>query len=258
MNKERLYQSIKAIANGSETANTANSFPSRLQRFLGSFITSKQCSRLAMAALLVGAVAVASKSIDKSHPLDKGTSGYVVSDEPVSATTTPPSSQSQSTLALAAPAPYEQPKHAANESLTQLDVAMLARAQRRIDITMPSFTDLHIAKLLAGMANRGVQIRVYRDSAYYAKEQSHATGSKEETTTTVLRRAGVSVSVEHQGEQMVMPAYVVDDLIVRTGLTGWAPSEHSDIAFTESPAAVTQFDKAFGSMWKRSNNYVVR
>lgn len=257
MDKERIYQNLKAFASGSETATPSNSLSARTQHILASFFASKQYRRITMAAILIGVAVIASKSTAKHPPIAVAPVLASPTSTSIATGRVQPSPQIQS-LAHGAKDLHGPQQYADNEHLTQLDVTMLAKAQHRIDITMPSFTDLRIAKQLAELASTGIQIRVYRDSAHFAQEQAHATGTKEQTTTAVLRHAGIPVSVMRQGDTMGVTGYVVDDTIVRTGLAGWAPPEGNDIIFTESPASVTKFDRVFGGMWNRSDNYIVR
>ena len=58
---------------------------------------------------------------------------------------------------------------------------------------MYSFTDRYLAEELAGLARRGVRIRLYRDRQQYEEEQHNASERKRPSTTEILRGQATSI-----------------------------------------------------------------
>jgi phosphatidylserine/phosphatidylglycerophosphate/cardiolipin synthase-like enzyme len=116
------------------------------------------------------------------------------------------------------------------------EIAILAKARRKIDIAMYSFTDLEVANALASEARAGIRIRVYRDAEQYTQEQSRAAGRP--TTSSILRAGGVEVRVKSQRDLMHLKSYEVDDSFLRTGSANWSRSgltyQDNDVVYIES------------------------
>jgi phosphatidylserine/phosphatidylglycerophosphate/cardiolipin synthase-like enzyme len=136
---------------------------------------------------------------------------------------------------------------------------VLGKARRNIDVAMNAFTDKEIAELLASKERQGVRVRVYRDAGQYAQEESSAYGH--ETTSAILKAAGVDVRVKASGELMRLRSYAVDDSFIRTGSAEWSPAgledQDNDVFYIQSPDAVTAFSADFEALWNRSDNLVV-
>jgi len=81
--------------------------------------------------------------------------------------------------------------------ILRLRNSLCSQGSRNIDVAMYAFTDKEIAELLVSKERQGVRVRVYRDAEQYAQEESRAYGH--ETTSAVLRAAGVDVRVKARG-----------------------------------------------------------
>jgi phosphatidylserine/phosphatidylglycerophosphate/cardiolipin synthase-like enzyme len=88
----------------------------------------------------------------------------------------------------AATSNFEHQDYSPSSNLEPEEIAILAKARRKIDIAMYSFTDLDVANALASEARAGIRIRVYRDGDQYAQEESRAAGRP--TTSSILRAGG--------------------------------------------------------------------
>ena len=149
--------------------------------------------------------------------------------------------------------------YAPGANLEAEEIAVLGKARRNIDIAMYAFTDKEIAELLASKARQGVRVRVYRDAEQYAQEESRAYGH--ETTSAVLRAAGVDVRVKARGALMHLKSYAVDSSFIRTGSANWSRAgledQDNDVFYIQSPDAVTAFSADFEALWNRSDNLVL-
>jgi phosphatidylserine/phosphatidylglycerophosphate/cardiolipin synthase-like enzyme len=139
------------------------------------------------------------------------------------------------------------------------EIAVLAKAHRKIDIAMYAFTDTRIAAALAREALAGIHIRVYRDAEQYAQEEYRAAGRP--TTSSILRAAGVEVRVKAPGPLMHLKVFNVDDSFVRTGAGNWSyaglSEQDNDVVYIQSQDAVQAFNAEFKSIWSRPNNLVI-
>jgi len=149
--------------------------------------------------------------------------------------------------------------YASGANLEAEEIAVLGKARRNIDVAMYAFTDKEIAELLASKARQGVRVRVYCDAEQYAQEESRAHGH--ETTSAVLRGAGVDVRVKASGELMHLKSYAVDGSFIRTGSANWSPAEledqDNDLFYIQSPDSVRAFSAEFEALWNRSDNLVL-
>jgi hypothetical protein len=140
------------------------------------------------------------------------------------------------------------------------EIAVLAKARRKIDIAMYAFTDVDVAEALASEARSGVRMRVYRDGEQFAQEQSRAAGRP--TTSDILRSAGVEVRVKSGRELMRLMSYAVDDSFLRTGSADWSHSglttQDNDVVYLQLPQAVKAFESDFEAAWSRPDNLIVQ
>jgi phosphatidylserine/phosphatidylglycerophosphate/cardiolipin synthase-like enzyme len=159
----------------------------------------------------------------------------------------------------AATSNFEHQDYSPSSNLEPEEIAILAKARRKIDIAMYSFTDLDVANALASEARTGIRIRVYRDAEQYAQEQSRAAGRP--TTSSILRAAGVEVRVKSERDLMHLKSYEVDDSFLRTGSANWSRSgltyQDNDVVYIQLPQAVKAFESDFEAMWSRPDNLVL-
>jgi phosphatidylserine/phosphatidylglycerophosphate/cardiolipin synthase-like enzyme len=177
---------------------------------------------------------------------------------------------SEASSSLAVPASYAESAHGTatviehqdyspSADLETEEIAVLAKAHRKIDIAMYAFTDLDVAQALASEARNGVRIRVYRDADQFAQEQSRAGGRP--TTSEILRSAGIEVRVKSAGQLMHLKSYAVDDSFLRTGSANWSRSglttQDNDVVYLQLPQAVKAFESDFEGTWSRSDNLIL-
>ncbi len=151
------------------------------------------------------------------------------------------------------------------ENLEGLDVDRLQGAQRSLDIAMYAFTDKYLAETLAGVAKRGVRIRLYRDRSQYLQEQENAARYRDVSTTDMLRgQANIQIRVKASGRRdlMHLKSYLVDGTILRDGSANWSPAglkrQDNNAHFTNDPAQVRAFQQAFEAMWEAEGNQIVQ
>ena len=151
------------------------------------------------------------------------------------------------------------------ENLERLDVERLQSAQRSLDIAMYAFTDKYIAETLAGLAQRGVRIRLYRDRSQYQQEQENAARYRDASTTDVLRgQANVQIRVKASGRRdlMHLKSYLLDGTLLRDGSANWSAAglkrQDNNAHFTNDPPQVRAFQQAFEAMWEAEGNEIVQ
>lgn len=142
-------------------------------------------------------------------------------------------------------------------NLERSELARLDTATRTVDVAMYSFTDLELAEELAGLARRGVKVRVYRDRGEYKQE-----GEREaQNTTAILLAAGIEVRVKGARDLMHLKSYAIDGRLLRTGSANWSPTglkrQDNDVTYELSPEAVERFEAKFEEMWVKASNTVV-
>jgi phosphatidylserine/phosphatidylglycerophosphate/cardiolipin synthase-like enzyme len=147
------------------------------------------------------------------------------------------------------------------ENLEQLDLAQIDSAQRSLDISMYAFTDKYLAEAVRRAAQRGVQVRIYRDHSQFDDEQRKAGQHDNESTTEMFRgERNIQLRVKHSRELMHLKAYCVDGALLRDGSANWSPSglkrQDNNARFTTDPKAVEQYRRLFDAMWERDNEII--
>ena len=111
---------------------------------------------------------------------------------------------------------------------------------------------------MAGLARKGIRLRVYRDREQFSEETLFG-GI---TTTGILLAAGVEVKVRGARDLMHVKMYSLDGSLVRTGSANWSPTglkrQDNDVLYESSPEAVEHFERKFEEMWAKSSNTSVR
>ncbi len=170
------------------------------------------------------------------------------------------------------PGGYLGEHYSPQENLEAIDVAMIDRAKREIDIAMYSFTDRAIADAILRAARRGVRIRIYRD-----RIQVRDRGDK--TRRLLESKAGrehITVLVKRNSSRNIMhlKAYEIDGTILRTGSANWSPpgegafcrrgyrSHHAqqdnNLFLTMDKKEVIRFERTFNRIYGRESNRVWR
>ena len=211
---------------------------------LQSRVQSRRLQRLVMVALFMVTLVLIGWSFNR--PAVNVAAGAALS-QPVS---------SGAEAGRAATETFEHQDYSPSSNLEPEEIAILAKARRKIDIAMYSFTDLDVANASALEARAGIRIRVYRDGDQYAQEESRAAGRP--TTSSILRAAGVEVRVKSQRDLMHLKSYEVDDSFLRTGSANWSRSgltyQDNDVVYIQLPQAVKAFEADFEAMWSRPDN----
>lgn len=166
------------------------------------------------------------------------------------------------------PKDYLGEHYSPEENLEAIDVAMIDRAKKSIDIAMYSFTDRAIADALIRAAKRGVTIRIYRD-----RIQVRDRGDK--TGRLLDSRAGkehISVMVKRNSSRNIMhlKAYVIDRTILRTGSANWSPpgegafcrkgyrshraQQDNNLVLTTDKKEILRFEATFSRIYQRGRN----
>ena len=166
------------------------------------------------------------------------------------------------------PGGYLGEHYSPRENLEAIDVAMIDRAKRTIDIAMYSFTDRAIAEALLRAARRGVRIRIYRD-----RIQVRDRGDK--TRRLLESRAGrehITVRVKRNSSRNIMhlKAYLIDASLLRTGSANWSPpgegaycrrgrrsrwsQQDNNLFLTRDPREVRRFAATFERIFSRSGS----
>jgi len=210
-------------------------------------VRSRRFQRLVMVALFMVTLVIIGRSFNR--PAGNVAAGAALS-QPVS---------SSAEAGRAATDNSEHQDYSPASNLEPEEIAILAKARRKIDIAMYSFTDSDVANALASEARAGISIRVYRDGDQYAQEESRAAGRP--TTSSILRAAGVEVRVKSQRNLMHLKSYEVDDSFLRTGSANWSRSgltyQDNDVVYIQLPQAVKAFETDFEAMWSRPDNLVL-
>lgn len=148
---------------------------------------------------------------------------------------------------------------APTEDLEIRDLRLLDSAKFKVDIAMYAFTDQRLADELLALANRGVEIRLYRDGMQLSDETSRARRRADQTTTERLfRNSHIQIKVKVGHAIMHLKAYCIDNSVLRIGSANWSESgEHSqdnDLFVLRDPEVVRKFESDFQDLWNRSSN----
>ena len=170
------------------------------------------------------------------------------------------------------PGGYLGEHYSPEENLEAIDVAMIDRAKKTIDIAMYAFTDRAIADALIRAARRGVRIRIYRD-----RIQVRDRGDK--TRRLLESRAGrehITVRVKRNSSRNIMhlKAYLIDASLLRTGSANWSPpgegafgcrrhpltchqgrwQQDNNLFLSNDRKLAEEFGRTFNHLWNRSSN----
>jgi len=136
-------------------------------------------------------------------------------------------------------------------NIEQSDLQHMARARTRIDMTMDSFTDATIARLLAAKAGQGVEVRVLCPVETYRKDS--LLGG---LVFNTLSAGHIAVRLSSDSDAGNMRSYLVDDSLLRTGSAPWIPAalmyQRNHAVYTTSTAAIAEYTSTFEEVWNRS------
>lgn len=147
-------------------------------------------------------------------------------------------------------------RYSPEDNNEQLDAAALRATSGHLNIAMYSFTDHILADAVADAANRGVQVRIYRDAQQYEQERA-----RDSYVARILVNPNISIRVKHSRELMHLKAWS-DGTRLREGSSNWSPSgekrqDNSVIIFVDKQASAA-FERKFEEMWKRPDNLRVQ
>lgn len=146
------------------------------------------------------------------------------------------------------------------ENLEQFDVAQIDAARQSLDIAMYAFTDRYLAEAVLRAAERGVQVRIYRDREQFDEEERQA-GRRGPSIAEMLRgQPNIQLRVKSSRELMHLKAYAVDHRLLRDGSANWSPTglkrQDNNLRLTHDPAGVADFEREFAEMWSRTNQVI--
>ncbi len=150
---------------------------------------------------------------------------------------------------IAAPAGAEEIHYAPRENLEAIDVALIGRRKRDVDIAVYGFTSTPVMEALAEAALRGAHVRIYRDRT------QHAHGAVAEAIDILSETPGVEVRFKKRGAIMHLKAYAIDGKVLRIGSANFTHSglrrQDNDLIIDRDPSAVAGFEEDFNAMWER-------
>ena len=134
------------------------------------------------------------------------------------------------------------------ENLEHVDVALLDKAERKIDIAAYVLTDRPIMSALIRAAGRGVKVRVYMGAKQFGGEQIAS------LLAELVACPGIEVRLKHAGAPLMhLKSYEIDGRLLRTGAANFSASglkrQDNDLLVIESPAAAEAFERRFDSMF---------
>ncbi len=149
-------------------------------------------------------------------------------------------------------------------NLEQIDIDLIDRATRTINIAMYAFTDRPIAAALIRAAERGVRIWIYRDDIQI-RDRGDVTGILEGVP-------GIEIRFKNNKFWNIMhlKAFVIDGRILREGSANWSSAgegascfrrycghgqqQDNDLLITDDTSDIQNFEKTFERIWNRPKN----
>ena len=134
--------------------------------------------------------------------------------------------------------------YAPAENLEHVDVALIDRAEREIDMAAYVLTDWPILQALTRAADRGVAIRIYLDGAQLAEREPA------KVFRDLAETPGVEIRVKRDtGALMHLKSYQVDGKLLRAGAANFSASglkrQDNDLIVIESAGAAASFKRNF-------------
>ena len=149
------------------------------------------------------------------------------------------------------------------ENLERFDYEVVRSAHRSLDISMYAFTDHLLAGAVIAAAQRGVQVRIYRDGEQYEEEQERA--YRHGSTTDMFRgQPNIHIRVKPPSRWLLMHEkdLCIDRSLLRTGSANWSASgekrDDDDADYITDPHSTERFERNFEVLWRRSSNIVVQ
>jgi len=144
--------------------------------------------------------------------------------------------------------------YAPAENLEAIDVALIDKAERSIDMAAYVLSDQSVIDALCDAAQRGVTIRLYLDKGQFAEHGPRQGGEIE----ALLAYPNVFARVKGKGVLMHLKAYAVDGILLRTGSGNFSHSglsaQDNDLVLVDDPAAIRAFERNFDEIFARATN----
>lgn len=139
------------------------------------------------------------------------------------------------------------------ENLEHLDVDLLDKAERKIDIAAYVLTDWPIISALIRASQRGVKVRVYMGAKQFGGERIAS------LLAELMSSPGIEVRLKHAGSPLMhLKSYEIDGRWLRTGAANFSASglkrQDNDLLVIESSAAAEAFQRRFDSMFAQGES----
>jgi phosphatidylserine/phosphatidylglycerophosphate/cardiolipin synthase-like enzyme len=123
--------------------------------------------------------------------------------------------------------------YAPAENLEHVDVALIDRAEREIDMAAYILTDWPVLQALTRAADRGVHVRIYLDGAQLAEREPA------KVFQDLAETPGVEIRIKRDsGALMHLKSYQIDGKLLRTGAANFSASglkrQDNDLIVIES------------------------
>ncbi len=144
--------------------------------------------------------------------------------------------------------------YAPKEDLEHIDVGVIDRAERSIDMAAYVLSDQAVIDALCDAADRGVTIRLYLDKAQFSEHGPRGGGE----IGQLLSYPNVFARVKGRGALMHLKAYAVDGERLRTGSGNFSRSglerQDNDLVLVDDAEAVGRFERDFEAIFSRASN----
>lgn len=160
---------------------------------------------------------------------------------------------------MAPPAVYRGAVHYSPlENLEAIDSATILNSRcDHLFISMYAWTDWELAKAVVAFANRGHQVRIYRDRDQYSQEQSR----NDFVAQQLAGNRNIAIRVKGSRTLMHIKGYS-DGCVLREGSANWSPSgekqQDNTLTLTSDPNAIRAFEVNFNAMWNRPDNRIIQ
>jgi phosphatidylserine/phosphatidylglycerophosphate/cardiolipin synthase-like enzyme len=131
------------------------------------------------------------------------------------------------------------------ENLEHIDVALIDRAEREIDMAAYVLTDWPVMQALTRAADRGVHIRIYLDGAQLAEREPV------KVFNDLAETPGVEIRIKYKArDPMHLKNYQIDGRFLRTGAAAnfsasGLKRQDNDLIVIESAGAAASFKRNF-------------
>lgn len=141
--------------------------------------------------------------------------------------------------------------YAPTENLETIDVELLGRATKTIDMAAYVLTSIPIVEALDRAASRGVRVRLYRDGADVRLPRALA-----DVYDRFAARTNVEIRYKSSPAPLMhLKSYIVDGQILRDGSGNFSHGgllrQDNSLIALRCPEAARRFLRAFEEMWRR-------